>query len=149
MASYPMEPANPPFPALSSFHFQPEAGSHTSKRIVECLAGRITPATRQNAGTFSMGRPLGGLNFPAGIDCAILMVVSGSFALDREAQSAANAGSATPVAIRIRAAMPAGAAIVRMVSVGSLKNQAPDHATGSTQLKFNVAVRNAVLTADL
>src|SRR5258705_7205118 len=111
-----MEPANPPFPALRNFPFQPETGNQTSKRIYESLVGRITPATRQNAGSLSTGRPYGGMNFPAGADCATVRAVSGSFVFNRVSQSAASEGSAPAVAIRTMTAITVGVAIVRMGS---------------------------------
>src|SRR3979490_1004233 len=111
-----MEPANPPFPALRNFPFQPETGNQTSKRIYESLVGRIIPATRQNAGSVSTGRPYGGMNFPAGAGCAMVRVVSGSFVLNKVSQSAASEGSAPAVGIRTMAAITGRVAIVRMGS---------------------------------
>src|ERR1700686_2340540 len=116
-----MEPANPPFPALRNFPFQSETGSQTSKRMYESLVGRITPATRQNAGRLLRVLPKGGTNFPAGAERATVRVVSGSLVFSRVAQSAARAGVAPIVGIRNIVTMMAHAANVCMVLVGSLK----------------------------
>src|SRR5580704_15219538 len=87
-----MAPAKPPLPTPRYFSFQPATGIQTSKRISESLVGRITPATRQNSGRPSIGFPYGGVYVPAETDAAVVMVVSGSLAEERPAQSAASAG---------------------------------------------------------
>ena len=53
--------------------FQPVSGSHTSK----LMAGAMTPATRQNAGTSSAEDPPDGVKPPAAMGAACVMVVSG------------------------------------------------------------------------
>jgi hypothetical protein len=89
-----MVPANPPLPTVSSLPFQPEAGIQISKWITDTLVGLRTPCTSQKAGSSSMGRPLGGVKVPAGIDFAKVMDVSGKPIADSGSQLAARATGA-------------------------------------------------------
>src|SRR5579864_3875775 len=90
-----MPPANPPFPSPRYFLFQPVSGSHTSILISESFAGLIVAATRQNAGRFftEAGGALApeGINAPAAIGSADVMVVSGRFSAAMLSQVAAMA----------------------------------------------------------
>src|ERR1700733_14770854 len=47
-----VEPANPPLATPRYLPFQPELGNQTSNSMFESLEGRITPCTRQKAGSF-------------------------------------------------------------------------------------------------
>ena len=83
-----IEPAHPPFPTAWYFPFHPDAGSHTSTLMSESDVGLIVAATRQKAGSVLYAcppppPPAGGENAPAATDCAIVIVVSGSFSADR------------------------------------------------------------------
>src|SRR5437899_4355917 len=86
---------NPPLPTPKNFPFQFARGNHTSNPISESATGRITPATRQNAGRSAgatMGMPprgpadqdppiygFGRVNAPAATRSAKTIVVSGNF----------------------------------------------------------------------
>src|SRR5262245_35776676 len=59
--------------------------------MFESLVGRSTPVTRQVAGMFANCSPEGSAKFPAGIDAALVMVVSGSCSDVSDAQSGVRA----------------------------------------------------------
>jgi hypothetical protein len=72
--------------------FQFALGAQTSNLISESLVGLITPATRQKAGNSLYGvaePPAGGANAPAATDCAVVIVVLGSFNADSSSHVAA------------------------------------------------------------
>src|SRR5262249_53584931 len=93
-----MTPAKPPLPKPSKRPFQPEAGSHASKRISESEEGLIVPATLQKAGRFGIGRPPGGGKDPAGTASASVMDVWASESFARLSQGAAMALAARAMA---------------------------------------------------
>src|SRR2546422_6339504 len=104
-----MFPFQPPFPTVRNFPFQLEAGSQTSILMSESLDGFKVAATRQKPGRSSKRgappRPAAGtVNAPGATDCAIVIVVSGSFRADRLSQEAAAAGAAFSTSIIARAA---------------------------------------------
>src|SRR5271163_4020672 len=84
-------PPSPPLPTPSNFPFQFDAGSHTSKLISEASVGFNRPWTSQNAGKLLMACPAGGVNDPAGMDFASVMVVLGSESAVNPSQFAAKA----------------------------------------------------------
>ena len=92
--SYEIDPAKPPLPTPWSFRFQPAAGIHTSISICESLVGRMTPATRQNAGRPVSGLSAGGLKVPDVTASAVVIVACGSRRLARLSQVRAGAGAA-------------------------------------------------------
>jgi hypothetical protein len=61
--------------------------------MFESLDGSMVPATRQNAGRVLNGAvvPAGGVNCPAATTCAIAMVVSANFRLERSSHLVAAA----------------------------------------------------------
>src|SRR5882724_1243421 len=67
-----MVPARPPLPAVNNFLFHAEG-----IQISKCTSGVTVPATRQNAGTLTAARAAGGVNDPAGTDCASVIVTPG------------------------------------------------------------------------
>src|ERR1700722_3533128 len=97
-----MEPAHPPFPTASYFRFQLAVGIQISTLMSESAVGFRVAATRQNGGSTlaaaaralaggspAPGRkPSGGVNSPAGTDCASVMTVSGNTNLARVSQGA-------------------------------------------------------------
>src|SRR5262249_50561675 len=95
-----MFPFQPPLPTASNLPFQLDAGNHTSILISESLVGFMVAATWQNAGKSvncappprppPARPPPPGENAPAATDCAIVMVVSGSFRLARLSHGAAD-----------------------------------------------------------
>jgi hypothetical protein len=102
-----MDPAKPPLPTPCNFPFQPEAGSHTSNSIWESLEGWMTPVTLQKAGKLGIAGDLGGVNEPAGMDCAEVIVVAGRLSCARLSHVAAAAGALVqaihaPSAIAVR-----------------------------------------------
>src|SRR5580698_5243002 len=77
-----MDPASPPFPTASNFLFHC-AGIHNSN----FTSGATTPATRQNAGTFTDRLPaVGSAKGPAGTDAAEVIVTFGSASVLRFSQ---------------------------------------------------------------
>jgi hypothetical protein len=95
-----MAPDQPPLPTAWNLPFQPESGIQTSILISESDVGFKVAATRQKAGRFLYGggpckfaAPAGGVNSPAGIGCAIVIVVSGSFSAVRLSHEAAAVGA--------------------------------------------------------
>src|ERR1700689_1804608 len=94
MAAKLMVPARPPLPTPWNFPFQFATGNHTSKWITDTAVGFRIPCTSQNAGRFSMGRPCGGVNAPAGADLASVMVVLFSATPTMDSQVAASAADA-------------------------------------------------------
>src|SRR5215813_13004315 len=97
-----MLPFQPPLPTASNFPFQLDAGNHTSILISESVVGLIVAATWQNAGKSPncapprpppARPPPPGENAPAATDCAIVMVVSGSFSPARLSHGAADTGT--------------------------------------------------------
>src|SRR5580692_6593803 len=87
-----MDPAKPPLPIPWNLPFQPEAGSQISTWISESADGFNTTATRQKSTAVLTG-PAGDVKEPAGTDCAVAMVVCGSWSSARLAQVAARDGS--------------------------------------------------------
>src|ERR1700681_3702531 len=90
--------------------FQPEIGIQTSKSIFESLEGRITPCTRQNAGSFlnsasckAVGMLSGPENSPAGTIRAIVIVVSESLKLAMPSHVVANKLLGSKVAAKNKA----------------------------------------------
>src|SRR5215475_774344 len=98
-----MFPFQPPLPTASNFPFQLDAGNHTSTLILESLVGLMVAVTWQNAGRSlncappprppPARPPPPGENAPAATDCAIVMVVSGSFSPPRLSHGAADSGT--------------------------------------------------------
>src|SRR5262249_746168 len=97
-----MLPFQPPLPTASNFLFQLDAGNHTSILISESVVGLTVAATWQNAGKSPncapprpppARPPPPGENAPAATDCAIVMVVSGSFRPARLSHGAADRGT--------------------------------------------------------
>src|SRR5215510_2768082 len=98
-----MFPFQPPLPTASNFPFQLDAGNHTSILISESLVGLIVAAIWQNAGKSvncappprppPARPPPPGENAPAATDCAIVIVVSGSFSPPRLSHGAADRGT--------------------------------------------------------
>src|ERR1700722_19725092 len=91
MAPKPIVPPRPPLPTHSNFPFQFDAGSHTSKLIMEASLGFNMPCTSQNAGKLLIGWPAGGVKDPAGTDFASVIVVLGSESAVNPSQFAAKA----------------------------------------------------------
>jgi hypothetical protein len=97
-AVYEIDPFHPPLPTASSFPFQFCEGSQTSILISESLEGFSVAVTRQNAGKSLSGigvprAPAGGVNSPAAIVFADVIVVLGSLSPPRLSHvAAADAG---------------------------------------------------------
>src|SRR5262245_4825427 len=89
-------PASPPLPTCCRRLFQSAFGSHTSNRMFESLVGRMTPVTRQDAGRLGNTSPEGKVNVPAGIDCVLVIVVSGKASEARSSQVLANVACPKP-----------------------------------------------------
>src|SRR6185295_9859265 len=91
-----MVPAQAPLPTDCRFPFHPASGSQTSILISESLDGVSVAATRQNAGRFRndwgclpLGAGRGEVKAPAATGSAMVMVVLGSFSVDRLSQGEA------------------------------------------------------------
>src|SRR5436190_510918 len=91
-----MVPARPPLPAVNNFLFHAE-GIQSSK----WTSGVTVPATRQNAGTLTAARAAGGVNDPAGTDCASVIVTPGRLSDVRRSQGCWATKGAASAAIRI------------------------------------------------
>src|SRR5437867_6037300 len=72
-----MKPPRPPFPICVKRWFQRAFGIQTSNLIFESDVGLMKPTTRQEAGRSVNGNPSSVVNDPSGIDCAVVIVVSG------------------------------------------------------------------------
>ncbi len=72
--------------------------------MFESADGVIVTATRQNAGRLGIAGPVGGVNVPAGTDCAIVTLANGIATDARPSQVVAASTAAEPAEIAIKLA---------------------------------------------